>query len=425
MLRSTTFRYRSFILLLLVVMLASLNVFTPLRITTDSFRYLNIMEYLGGGLGPDSLAAADFYPHGYPYLLLWLERAHALNAAVLVSLNIISVIGSSYLFTRFFPVKQVSLFFAFILMSFINVKHMTLPVADQLFTLFLFGSILCAANGFEKSAAWFIPAIMLAAIAIYLRTAGIVLFAGLALYLLYRGMGRIKSHKHYRLILFVLLILLLAIIAGIVLLPEGKVSYIDQLALGKCFTHPSSIITRLGYHLQEMGEMTINIPASQVMGRLHLAFIPYLFILAGLIVAYMVIRKAIILCLYQKLPFWIFMAYAAMIFVWPYYDTRFLIPLMPFALYCLFPQFDPGLRAGYPARAVAGVFIFLGFVSLCYSAMLSLSKPKFLQYYGNEPKLTNAYKVHFEKRDAGQSSAAHNDRDTTARIIYLLDKYDQ
>ena len=160
-LKPQTLKYGPVILLAAVAILTVFNICTPLRITTDSFRYFNIMEYLNGSLGNDSYAAVDFYPHGYPRLLQWLNSCHLLNAGVLVSINILSVTAAAYIFTKLFPVKNLPVFLAFVLLSFINIKHITLPIADQLFTLVLFASVLCAVKGFERKYYWFVPAIII------------------------------------------------------------------------------------------------------------------------------------------------------------------------------------------------------------------------------------------------------------------------
>jgi hypothetical protein len=422
LLSSKNTRYASVALLVLVLILVALNVLTPLRINTDVSRYLNIMEYLQGKLGADSFAATDFYPYGYPRLLSLLSTCGILNVRVLVAINLLSVIGTAYLFTRLFPVRNSALFVALVLVSFVNIKHVTLPVADQLFTFVLLLAVLMAKKGFEKNYVWFAPALLLALLAIYLRTAGVVFFGGMLCYWGYLFLGPFKKHKYYGQIVSATILLLFAIVAAGIVVLQHRSSYLQQLMPeGPYAKHYFS--RRLRYHFQELGEVLLNLPASQLSSRLHFSWLNYFFILVGALVLFRMIRVVITGKLFEQFPVWVFFCYAAMVLVWPYYDTRFMMPLVPLVLYAVFAQLREGGDARYVHWGVMAVFVTMGFASLAYSASMSLSKQRFLKSYGNESRLTRAYDLHFNKQEAGQQSAAHDDRDSL-RMLYLLDEYD-
>lgn len=422
LLSSKNTRYASIVLLVLVSVLAFLNVLTPLRINTDVARYLNIMEYLQGKLGADSFAATDFYPHAYPQLLSLLSACGMLNVKVLVAINILSVLFAAYLFTQLFPTRNKPLFVAMVLLSFVNIKHITLPVADQLFTFVLLLAVLMAKKGFEKNYAWFLPAFLLALLSMYLRTAGIVFFGGLLFYLVYIFTVRYKNHKHYKLIALATLLLVLAALAVIIVVLQYKSSYLQQLMPeGPYAKH--YISKRLRYHFQELGEVLVNLPSSQLSGRLHLNLVNYFFILVGVLVLLRMIRVVIAGNIFKQVPVWVLLCYVSMVLLWPFYDTRFMIPLIPFVLYVVFPQLREGGDTRYVHKGLMVFFMLMGFISLAYSDGLSLSKERFLKSYGNDPKLTRAYQQHFDKLDVGQQAAAHYDMDSL-RTVYLLDKYD-
>lgn len=422
LLNSKNTRYASIALLVLVSALASMNVLSPLRINTDVARYLNIMEYLQGKLGAGSCAATDFYPHGYPQMLSLLSVCGMLNVKVLVAINMLSVLLAAYLFTQLFPTKNKPLFVALVLLSFVNIKHITLPVADELFTFVLLLATLMAKKGFEKHYAWFLPALLLALLSMYLRTAGIVFFGGLLFYLVYLFVARYKSHKHYKLIASATVLLVLAALAVIIVVLQYKSSYLQQLMPeGPYAKH--YISKRLRYHFQELGEVLVNLPSSQLSGRVHSNFVNYFFILVGALVLLRMVLVVAAGKLVKQVPAWVMLCYTAMVLLWPFYDTRFMIPLIPFVLYVVFPQFREGGDTRYVHVGTMAFFILMGFISLAYSDALSLSKERFLKSYGNDPKLTRAYQQHFNKLDVGQQAAAHHDMDSL-RTVYLLDKYD-
>lgn len=415
-------RYASIAFLALVMILVGLNVLTPLRINTDVARYLNIMEYLEGKLGADSFAAVDFYPHGYPNLLHLLHTCGLLNVKVLVGINILSVIGAAWLFTLVFPVRNKPLFVALVLLSFVNIKHITLPVADQLFTFVLLLATLFAKKGFERNYAWFVPAFLFAVLSMCLRTAGVVFFGGLVCYSVYLFLLRFKNHKYYKQIaIATVLLLVMVALAGIVAL-QHRSSYLQQLMPeGPYARHYLS--RRLRYHFQELGEVLVNLPASQLSSRFHASWISYFFILLGALVLFRMFRVIISGGALKQFSVWAFICYVAMVLVWPYYDTRFMIPLVPLVIFIVFPQMREGGDTRYAHWLVMGGFILMGFLSMAYSDALSLSKNRFLKSYGNEPRLTRAYEVHFHMQNVGQQRAAHNDRDSL-RMLYLLDTYD-
>ncbi|MBS1587471.1 MAG: hypothetical protein JSS82_18205 [Bacteroidetes bacterium] len=415
-------RYASIALLVFVSVLLLLNVFTPLRINTDVARYLNIMEYLQGKLGADSFAATDFYPHGYPRLLSLLSACGMLNVKVLVVINMLSVLLAAYLFTQLFPVRNKHLFIALVLLSFVNIKHITLPVADELFTFVLLLATLLAKKGFDRNYAWFLPALLLALLSMYLRTAGIEFFGGLLFYLVYLFVARYKSHKYFRLIASVTTLGVLAGLVMVIVVLQYKSSYLQQLMPeGPYARH--YISKRLGYHFRELGEVLVNLPSSQLAGRLHSNLVNYFFIMVGALVLLRMVSVAAAGKLFKRVPVWVVLCYVAMVLLWPFYDTRFMIPLIPFVLYVVFPQLREGGDARYVHKGVMVLFVLTGFLSMAYSDALSLSKNRFLKSYGNEPKLTRAYQLHFDKQNVGQQSAAHDDRDSL-RMLYLLDTYD-
>ncbi len=415
-------------LFILVVILVVLNVFSPLRLNTDSVRYVNIMEYLNGSLDHNSIAAHDFFPLGYPRLLQLLGKLNIFNSFTVTLINILSVTMASYVLAVLFKIENKLLFLSFTLLSFLNIKHVSLPIADQFYLLPFTLSIYCFAKVFKGNYKFLIPAILFTCLALYMRTAGVVILGGVVFYILYSKKHVLINNK-YLLAGFILLVIAVVVIIGLKLqMLEQKVSYLKQLDIDIMIQHPGSIIDRLSTHFKEIGEFAINLPASKLGSTSAAPGIynkaDFLFIFLGLIAFIFICRVIIVQKLYKHFAFWVFFSYGIMIFLWPFYDTRFLIPFIPVFIYLLFPYFNAYVKKGYVTAIYAIVFILLGFVSLLYSDALSFNKNFFITHYGGNAAMTEQYKIHFFKNNSQAPAKSNSDSDKN-RILYLLDKYDK
>ncbi len=408
-----------------VMVLAILNVFSPLRLNTDSVRYLNILEYLNGYLSNNSIAAHDFYPVGYPRFIQSLDKIHILNSFSITFINILAVTTSGYLLAIVFEIERKLLFLSFLLLSFINIKHFSLPIADHLYLLPFTISIYSFSKVFKGNYKFIVPAIIFAFLSIYLRTAGIVIFSGVIFYILYMKKHYVFSNK-YILGLLILVVAASTIFFGLKLpLLEQKVSYIKQLEINSMLQHPITIIERLCIHFKEIGEFMINLPASKVESSILKAYniSDYIFIFIGLITFIAIGRIVFVHRLYKHFAFWVFFSYCSMIFLWPFYDPRFLIPLIPALIYLVIPYLNTFIKQGSATIIHTIIFVSFGFISMLYSNAMSLNKGFFLKHYGTSLELTNQYKMHFDK--AEKRPAEPNLELDKNRELYLLDKYDK
>jgi hypothetical protein len=409
----------------IAIFLTFLNIFTPLRLSTDGIRYLNILEYLNGSFDKNSYPAHDFLPHGYPWLLFLLGKLHLLGPMSITIVNILAIMLSCYLLTKVLTINNKLLFYSLVLLSFVNVKHFTLPVSDQLFTLLFIASIFLWSKFFSGQWYYILPALLLMAASIYVRTAGIAIVPGILFYTIYGN--KEKLSKHRLLTGSALLLLLIAVIIFFIKLSflETKIDYLKQLDLGLMIKHPLSIIERLLLHFKEFGEVTLNIPYSKLTGVIKINSFDtaqYLLIIIGVVALYLFIKAIINLKLFTYFAFWVFLTYLAMIFLWPFYDTRFLIPIIPVFIYFFFFSLFKFIKPSYVKIIPFLVYILLGTVSLIYSDAISLSNPFFLKHYGFDPQLTNKYQIHFENKNKGYKHPYNiNDDD----VLFLLDKYDR
>lgn len=410
-----------------VLLLTFLNIFSPLRLNTDSIRYLGILEYLKGNLAKTSTAANDFLPHGYPELLKTLEKYRLLSSITITIVNILSVLISAAVFIKLFQIKKIKLFYVLILLSFVNIKEYALPMSDQLFTLLFSVSIYLWTVTFNKRGHYYIiPALLFTFLSICVRTAGISIIGGVVGYLLYANKHYLFRNKKITLAAT----LVFATTAGFFFIDnlsfiEGKVDYIRQLKLEELSKNPFSILSRLLTHIQELGEVTINIPYSKLSSLLrNETFSIAILYLAGFSSVYRLFKIIKKLDSFSSPWFWVFCIYVTMVFVWPFYDTRFLTPAIPVLIYFLFDFLFNSDKTGFTKAALIGLYLMFGIVSALYSAVLSLNKNFFINHYGFDRNLTKKYAAHFQNQTSGKTDTiTHNLKEDP--VAYWLEKYDR
>ncbi|MEZ2336904.1 hypothetical protein AB6735_14775 [Mucilaginibacter sp. RCC_168] len=407
----------------IVILLLLPNLFTPLRLNTDGIRYLKIMEYLIGNLNQNSDAAHDFFPHGYPWFLLALNRLHLLSPLSITFINIVSILLASYLLAILLKIENSLVFIALIMISAINVKQFTLPIADELFTLLFLTSIYLWTSFFKKHWFYIVPALAATLVSLYVRTAGIALVIGILLYWVYLSKNRLFGRKKLLLVWLGCFIIAFAAFVSQLPLIEKRVAYINQLNLGMMMHHPASIFERLAIHFKELGEIMINIPYSKLSTVINPAMSNYLLIATGLLMCFILYKVVIKRQLVNTPAFWVFTIYLLMIFIWPFYDARFLTPLVSLLIYSVFYYFGTLLKSVYIKYCYAFIFTLFGFLGIAYSDALSLSNTFFLKHYGTDATLTDKYRIHFNNQLKNTPNPPRYNI-YTDEVLFLLEKYD-
>ena len=412
-----------------VMFLVLLNVFTPLRLNIDVVRYLNLVEYLKGHLNESSKVTLYYFflPHGYSLFLLSLEHIHLLTPASTTLINILSILISSYLLTTLVNIENKLIFYSLVMISYINVKQFTLPVSDQLFTMLFMISICCWSAFFKGRRYFIIPALIATFAGIYLRTAGVVIITSAFLYVVYLKREWIIKHKIVLSVLILSIIVIFVTTAFNLVYVERQIDYIRQLRLDLIIKNPFSIFSRLLIHFQELGEIAFNVPDSKLSGLVNVHqfnISQYLLITTGMLSFYVIFKAVKSLKLYNSLIFWTFVNYSFMIFLWPFYDTRFFVPIIPLLIYFYIFYFKSFFKVKYLKAFPVVIYISFGLVSVIYSDMLSLNKSFFLHHYGSDPKITNRYRIHFSNQQQGLTHVTvydiYKDNDQ-----YILEEYDR
>jgi hypothetical protein len=410
----------------LVIVLLLLNVFTPLRLNIDGIRYLNILQYFEGMFNKNSGAAKDFFPHGYPWFLFLLDKLAILNPASICLINIISLLLACHILTKMLPVEKRWTFYGLVLLSFVYIKHATLPVSDPIFVLLFTSAIYFWSGYFNGNRRYILPCLIITAIAVYVRTVGIIIAPAIVIYIAYKNKKQLLQNK------LIIYVLSFALFAAIILFIyqlsflESKISYLQQLQIMMVIKEPYSIVERLLMHFKETGEIFLNVPYSKLAilntGNFDLAY--YLLIVVGIASLFISFLSAVRLKLLDKLIFWAFAAYTLMIFLWPFNDARFLMPIIPIIIYLVAIYLFKFLKSKPIKIGLLSIYITFGFASLVYSDALSLNKNFFLNHYGFDPQLTSDYRIHFRNITSHVGTKnIYNIK--TDNALYLLDKYDK
>jgi hypothetical protein len=377
-----------------------IQIFSPLRINTDSYTLLSmaVSAYQGAGYLVDGKPAQ--FPIGYPFLVKTLLQIGLASSLTLVLFNLVNLFAGLMVWRVWLKSDNVSarpfLLIALILSSWVMVKHVTLPQTE----LFYFGvshlSLLFAwlfyKEGSRRMWLWFAASTALAYVAFRCRTIGVVFFPMLAITALshpaiasfVRPVLKRKSSYAYGMI-GALIVLIPATImvrkAGPGIATRG--SYLFDLL--QTYAQHSSIklfVQNFLYRVLEFGEIFCNMPANRAPQMLLAVYLVGLAAWSAVLYgAYLLFRDK------SFLPILIyFILYVTVLLIWPYYDPRFWLPLLPILLYMSLKAMK-GLEnrwslTRFAFRAYIVWFIFLGGAALLISSRVSLSGKDFSEVFG-------------------------------------------
>ena len=305
---------------------------------------------------------------------------------------------------------------SFSLLSYVAVKHSTIPLTDIPF----FCCSMCCIAAMSRiatvdsnwrfvtlaGAAWF-----LAIAAISVRRAGVALLPPLAFAIIRSPQfGALLKQLSLRTKLIVATSSLLMCIGTIyVVLRTSSLSDFGSVEKVKIY---NLVLQILSYRLTELGELFGNVPLTKMPARLQIivpwmGFFLFLLVLSGLATKRREIGSTEIFLV----------CYMGILFVWPYYDARFWLPVIPLVgAYSVLAV----KTLNFPKVAVATyciVFAMLGFGAIAYSTRISFAGSKFPDKYG-DGYLRPTYCAAFHScRDGGDPNKVN------AKALRLLREY--
>ena len=412
---------RGFLLLLLACF--TLQVRSPLRLNTDASTLLSMGESAAHGGGFLDDGQKTVFPPGYPALLAILLTLDLAHPWVIVSLNLLflaaGLLAVYFLLTRSFATDQVAVLMvcSLSLLSWVIVKHATLPLTDTPFFFCSMGSIAIASQTANLHLNWRFAGLagaawLLAAMAITLRRVGVALVPPLIF--------MVVCNSHFKLLLrntsraTKAIILVAAAVVGVSTMAIiAKTSTLSDFFGATRKTYFSALgLQILSFRLIELGELFDNLPMSKTPTKLH-ALVPWMGLLLFLLFVFGLARNA-----WKIGPAEVFMlCYTGILFAWPFHDARFWLPVIPLLIaYSRIALIR--LRITKSVITIyCFIFVILGFGALAHSTRITFAGCKFPEEYGNE-YLKSTYRAAFP------SCADHADYDKVdAKALRLLREY--
>jgi len=393
--------YSAFVL---AAVLYALQIFTPLRLTTDGIMYLSLAD-VAAHQGVRAAWHQPFgFPRGYPIFISVFMKAGVFSSATLVLVNLILFAAGLWFTYRTLRAigfeRGLSLVACLLtVLCFAAVKHVTQGLSD--FLLFALAACTCWLLTIDGPAKWL--SILCAGCAVEVRLIGVALLVPIAIAM----WPTLK--KHPALLTAGAIVGMAAAVAGA--LAGQRYFTMNVIAIqgdGIWRFAEKSVL----YHAQDFGELTVNAPLSKLPSSTHVAVL----IVGSLVLA---LFLAGLVDMWRRCK-WIggyLIACCALILPWPFTDPRFWLPALPFIV-CAVYLAVKRLWSRMPDSALAvyiALFSLAGFTALAYSTRLTFSGPDFAYRYG-DGTLTATYLTH--------CSAGTDPNERAQHALRLLQSYE-
>jgi hypothetical protein len=414
---------RAKILLTILTIGFLLQIFTPLRLNTDAVTLLSMADSAAHGSGFLDDGEKSVFPPGYPAVVAVLLRSGLAHPWVIVSLNMIFLSLGLYaafclLNTEFFSDRTVVILICCLfLLSYVVVKHSTMPLTEGPFFMCSMGCLLFMSKAADQAShRHFVvlagAALLSAVAAIAIRRIGVAFVPPLAFAFLrsrqFQSWWKSLSSRSRSVVLIVSGVVAVGVVGAFAFTSSWRIFISDAKARYRIV--PLWLLP--WYRLKEFGELLVNFPTNRMPAALQ-GVVPWMGVpLLVLLVTGLAARRR------QVSATDVFIVcYAIILFAWPYYDARFWWPVIP--LLIAYSQLAVQ-RCKIPTAVVTAYclwFAILGFGTLAYSTRISFSGCQFPDTYGSGD-LAPTYRAAFEW--------CHEDADPekiNARVLRLLREY--
>ena len=408
------------VIVFLAVILYLVSCFTPLRLEYDSVRYFGMKDCLENGCAPDSRAAKDFLPYGYPVLLLLLSKLGLLKSFFIVFINAVYLLCSLYFIKNIIvPAHQRFVFFIAVLFHWTFIKLFAYPLSEMQYLFFSSGSLYFYHRySHDKKALFLVLSFLLAILSMFTRTVGIALI--IALFAGFAWENRKKfGYKINRLRLYaVLALLMIAAFFAFTKIPE--LNHYTHAFLKNEMGNPH-LAGMFAGHLKEWGQLLLNVPIGKIENYFPVALVGIFFLVAGILLfsyfAYSVFKLRSIVS--PTLIIYLII-YIIIIFNWPFHDPRFWVPILPFIVSIILQSSFTKIKL---LRALAPLLFFIymgmGVFAFGYSLYTEFNKKAFARGQA-KGIFRNEYEMHFFGKVINDTATK-----VDAGVVELLGKYDK
>jgi hypothetical protein len=398
----------------------------PLRLENDSIDYLAMAASAADGHGFTLDGEVSRRPIGYPAVVAALEWAGLAAPWAFVLLNCaclaLGLWAAAAVLRRALGLgpRAAAVACLVTLLSFVAVKHSALPSSDVPFLCAAAACLLLATRAEQQTgwARWRLlgAAVLAAAAGMALRKVGITLVPALAWAVATDPGVRAIAGRAARARVLAGSLVAAALVAAVLLAAALSRTVYFGSALDKYVGRdaPATAVGILDARTREWGELVTNVPKSRLPASL--APVARVAGLAGLavVLAGLASRRRELRAVDAFVA-----AYVLLLFVWPFEDPRFWLPVLPYlAGYgaVAVERAAPRLRARRLAAAWLVLFASAGAGALAYSTRLTLSGASFPDRYG-DGTLMRTYRLAYGLPDPGDGIVVD-------RALAVLRRYD-
>jgi hypothetical protein len=330
-----------------------------------------------------------FLPSGYPALLAVLLKVGFAHPWVIVGLNMVFLsvgLFAAYcvLSREFFEDRTLILLIcSFSLLSYVVIKHSTIPLTDVPFFCCSMSciAVMSRARRVDSNSRFAILASasgLLAVAAMAVRTIGVALFPPL-IFVIVSSLQWGSLLKGFSIRTKLIIAAVGVLVGGGAMLPLATTNYWGFLiGVAKNANIPGLILQILSDRLVEFGELLGNFPTSKLPPKLHF-MVPWMGLLLLVVVLLGLATKR------KKIgPTEVFMVcYMGILFAWPCYDARYWLPVIPLLIsYTVLTVKSLGFPR-FLITAYCIAYATLGFGAIAYSSRITFAGCKFADRYGD------------------------------------------
>ena len=389
--RSSAYRLSSAALAALLLCYG-LQLFSPLRLNTDSVVLLSMADSAARGNGFLNDGARTVFPLGYPALVAALQQIGLGNSSALIALNLMflaaGLMAVRRLLRRHFEASQTTALniCSLFLLSFVVIKHVTIPLTDVVFfgiamvALDLLDSALACSDA-NFAGVLVIEGWILVVGSIFIRRIGIALLPALLYTVIFSPQIRklVRDARPKVRSLFAALALAATAATVWVISATSTVADFSTATRGSArFVLLSRLVS---FHLVELGELALNLPASRLPEMVRIV-VPGVGLILFLVAGRGFLKKSTHIGTVEVF----FISYAGILAAWPFVDARFWLAVIPLVI----GYVTIALRAAFARMSVriavasyCVVFVLLGMAALAYSTRITFAGPRFPLLYGD------------------------------------------
>ena len=356
-----------------LLILYAIQLHSPLRLNTDAVVILKLTATLTDGQPYLLNGSRPIYPIGVPLTYSLMERAGVANSFGFALFNLVCICLAAYA-TWIIGVglgMRPNMRTGIILVSFssfVLIKHSVIPLTD---IPYLTTSLMCCAmleiypkkRSGQKMLVLLLAIICLAG-SIFARRVGVALIPAVlyAIWLDARQSGLLKTRRFGATARIIIGAGAAAVIAGAAAIALRHLLYLPDFHFGGSVGQ--AVVRQISMRANDFGELLTNAPVSKV-PRLH-----PLILAAGVLLAVLI-----------GMGFWrtrrhwhathvYFLAYLAILAIWPFGDARFWLPVLPLIAILVFQAIAPTdhpVLAGRLIAAYLAVYAGLALIALVYT----------------------------------------------------------